>query len=390
VETYDIVVVGAGPSGSTVSRLCSMNGLSTLLLEKREFPRPKPCGGFVSEKAMRELDLDIKPVVLETYEKARIFRPKGDYVELESKPFFAVGLSRADLDNFLVEKAISEGVIFRDNERVQYVSISKDRVLIKTDSGLKTQCEIIIGADGVNSFVAQASKLRNNWLPHEVAFCVASEVKLDRNTIKRISPELIPEFHFGLTRTGYGWIFPKGEYLSVGIGALLSESVNSKKLFTTFIRKNPKLKALHGIDPVPHLLPVGGPKRNICTHRTLLIGDAAGFVDPLIGEGIYYAIKSAKLAAITALEAFDEASFAIDSLIRYEMKCEKPIQSDLQYAHSFARKFRYFPNFMLKLFIIDEKLRKSFIDLLKGERTYREFVRGLYWRLPFVLPKYLQ
>jgi len=386
-KNYDVVIVGAGPSGSTLARLLASSGFSILLLEKEKFPRLKPCGGLISARALLELDFKVDEVTKEIYRKAKIFRPQGDFFELESHSPIAIGVSRAEFDNFLVEKAVGEGACFEDAQMVRRISVTSEKAEIVTSKGLEVASKIAVGADGVNGIVARIARIRGSWQPSEVATGLVSEIKLGRETVREICPDPVVEFHFGIGRTGYGWIFPKGEDLNIGVGGLLSEQKNTRELFNSFIQSSPRLRCLSRFCLRSHLLPIGGIDRHICADRTLLIGDAGGFVDPLSGEGIFYAILSAKEASRIIIKRFDEDAFSKEALLEYERNCEKSIVDELRHAYSFARKVHYHPNIMLRFFIVDRKLQMSFVSLLRGETTYKQFTQSVYHRVPITVLK---
>jgi len=338
-------------------------------------------------KALHELDFKVEEVTKETYRGARIFRPQGDFVELESHSPIAIGVSRADFDNFLVQKAVAQGADFEDDQMVRHISVSSKTAKMVTSKGLEVTSKVVVGADGVNSIVAQVAGIRRSWQPSEVASGLVSEMKLGKETVRQICPDPIPEFHFGIRRTGYGWIFPKGEDLNIGVGGLLSEQKNTIELFNSFVSGTPRLTVLSGFSLQSHLLPVGGIERHICADRTLLVGDAGGFVDPLSGEGIFYAILSAKEALKTIINVFHDDDFSREALLQYEKNCESSIMCELKHAYSFARKVHYHPNLMLRFFIVDRRLRMDFVSLLRGETTYKLFTKSVYRRLPITLVK---
>ena len=384
---YEVIIVGAGPSGSTLARKLAADGFSTLLLDKEKHPRFKPCGGLVSTRALRRLGLDVGKVTKETYYEGRIFRPKGDFVDLSSRSPLAIGVSRAEFDHLLVEKAIDQGADFVENHMVDNLSFSPEKVTVVTSRGLNVTGNIVVGADGVNSTVARMAGIRQRWESNEVAGGLVTEIQLGNELVRNLFPANLLEFHFGISRTGYGWIFPKGDILNVGVGTLLSEQKGIKRLFDSFVLNDSRLRKLAISDCRYHLLPVGGFAKHLCADRALLIGDAAGFADPLSGEGIFYAIESAEIAFRAITMASEMSEFSEETLSLYSRDCEDTILSELRRAYSFARKVHYHPNFMLGLFIADSQLRRNLVEVLTGDSSYARFTRCVYRRLPVSLMK---
>ena len=147
------------------------------------------------------------------------------------------------------------------------------------------------------------------------------------------------EFYF-IGDRGYGWIFPKRDRISIGIGEFAAQVHNLKGSFSRFVRdvsvqKNIDIEGrISGINS--YRLPAGGFERRIHGDRVLLTGDAAGFVDPFLGEGIYYALKSGEIAADVAAGAVESGDFSERFLQEYVMRCEKEFNYDLKSALKFA------------------------------------------------------
>jgi digeranylgeranylglycerophospholipid reductase len=106
--------------------------------------------------------------------------------------------------------------------------------------------------------------IRRRWESNEVAGGMVAEIQLGNELIQNLFPESLLEFHFGISRTGYGWIFPKGDVLNIGVGTLISEQRGIKKLFDSFVSNDSRLRKLPAPDCRYHLLPLGGFARRLC------------------------------------------------------------------------------------------------------------------------------
>ena len=383
---YDVVIVGAGPSGAITAYWCAKYGLSTLVIEKCRLPRYKPCGGAVSSRAMKELDFKIDEVVKQTYYEGKIFRPKGDFLTLKSNTPLAVGVLRSEFDDLLIQKAKSQGAHIKEGIKVEKVTRDNAEVTISCEGGFKATADFIVAADGVNSIVAKQTGLRSRLPPNEVALACVFEKKLGKQAIADLGMDSL-EFYMGLTPAGYGWIFPKGDYLSVGAGSLLNEIGQVKMMFPNFINKVNKIGNIKLQNPDWHLVPIGGKNRSISEGRTILVGDAAGFVDPLIGEGITYAILSGKNAAISIKTAIETREPEKASQI-YKRNC-KELLDDLSYAYFVATKIYYHTDLMMSPFLADKRLGEFLTDVIKGDKNYKTFILNSMKRLPISFLKML-
>ena len=388
MRKYNVVVVGSGPSGATAAYRCARRGLSTLLIEKKKLPREKPCGGAVSARAMKELGFNIDEVVQQIYHEARMYRPRGDFFLLDSGSPIAVGVLRKDFDSLLTQRAISEGVCFREEEIVEEAQCSISGIEIKCRSGFCAQGETLIAADGPSSDVARLTNIRKKWGLTDVALAFVWEKKIGRTALKELMIDGL-EFYIGLTYAGYGWVFPKGDYVSVGAGTLMKELQHSKDMVSNLIQKVKKLRPLDLSNPKWHLVPIGGTKRRIGTGRVLLVGDAAGFVDPMSGEGIQYAIISGKIAAI-AIERMLEDQKPEQSSNLYTKLCEQAFLGDLRFARWLATRLYYHPDLMLGLLLSDRKLSQTFAKVIRGEETYKSFVTYSLRRIPILFGEKLR
>ncbi|MCK4435363.1 NAD(P)/FAD-dependent oxidoreductase [Candidatus Bathyarchaeota archaeon] len=387
MRKYDVIVVGSGPSGATAAYWCAKNGFSTLIVDENRFPRDKPCAGVVSSRALNHLNFKVDETVKQVYYKARIYRPHGEFFTLKSNSPLAIGVFRSDFDLLLNQKAISEGAIFGEENKVERVLVSPSGVHIRCRKGLEAIGEVLVAADGVNSIIARQVNLREKWNSNEVGLASVWESKIENKALEGIICDSL-EFYFGIASSGYGWIFPKGKSLCVGAGILLKDLRSSDNLIPNFIRKVRKIRALKIANPKFHLVPIGGINRRVSIGRTLLVGDAAGFVDPLFGEGIYSAIASGRIAALSIKKALEQGRPNSASTI-YDKLCKRMLIPDLKLAHSFAAKVHYHPDMVLGFFLSDEKLCQDFAEVIKGKKNYRDFVKSMWKRIPISTGKRL-
>lgn len=387
---YDVIVVGGGPSGAMAAQTCAENGLNVILFEKEALPRYKTCGGAVSKKV---LDLIGGLDGLEPHFKlygARTFTPKLESLIHKFDDLSIILTFRDSFDYFLLEKARSKNVKICENERVEKIERHEEYVKVTTSKS-SYFAKILIGADGVNGLVAKQTNLRKNWGKDKSGICIEAEIQLDSKGIEEyvFDPQLV-DFYF-IENWGYGWVFPKGNVLSVGIGGMRERVPDPLGSFSSFLHLLSKGKSSNLenniISKKAHLIPAGGLDRNIYTDRVMLVGDAAGFVDPFIGEGIYYSILSGIIAGKVATEAINDNNCLHDYLSIYEKRCDREFNNDLKFAYKFAKiAYNNLSLFMLCL-KADHVLYKNYLLAARGEYTYKQYVTMSLKRFPITLMK---
>jgi geranylgeranyl reductase family protein len=297
VERFDAIVVGAGPAGSTTAYRLARAGARVLLVDKARFPRDKPCGGGLTLRAVRQLPegLGVEPVVEHVVDSmelrldyGRSFRRGG------SRPLILM-TQRRRLDHHLAEQAAASGADFRDGVKVAELEVGAGRVSLTLD-GKSVEAEALVGADGANGTTARTLGLGAGTV-HGVAF----EGNVRYGPVAEERFQRLAAIELGVVPGGYGWVFPKGDHVNVGVGGWESEGPKLREHLSELCRRldidETEVKSLRG-----HRLPLRGAGAPAARGRALLVGDAAGLVDPLSGDGMYEAFVSSRLAAEAVLE----------------------------------------------------------------------------------------
>lgn len=305
---YDLTVIGGGPAGATCARKAAEAGLEVVLLEKANHPRLKPCGGALGPHALRSLDLDISPVIERTFHAVTVHTPAGKNVTLTSRELTGHLVKRDRFDAHLLHKAKEAGV--EVIEGIKVVGIEQLRSGIRAMGvGDSYKSHLLVGADGVNGISAKELGIRTKWQQERIALCFEAEIPMNPNevesTMQTHNSDPVIELYFGLVPWGYGWCFPKRDGFSVGIGCRLDKSGDLKSAWIKLVERIEREKGIE-LDlsrRTSYRVPVGGRMGRCIARRSMLVGDAAGLVSPLTGEGISYAIESGTLAAKVAINA---------------------------------------------------------------------------------------
>jgi geranylgeranyl reductase family protein len=291
MQRYDVLVVGAGPAGSAAAIHLARGGARVLLADRARFPRDKPCGGGITGRALRHAPCDVTPVVervVDTFE-LRLHHHRS-FRRTSAEPLILM-TQRRRLDAHLAEHAAAAGARFRDGARVESIEIGAEGVMALV-GGAAVAADFLVGADGANGVVARAA-----GLGEEIVRGVALEGNVPWELLDRERYASTAVVEFGAPSGGYGWLFPKGDHANIGVGGWAKEAPQLRDHLA-------RLAHAYGVDPTAitdvrgHRLPMrrvgsSAPARS----RVLLVGDAAGLVDPLSGDGMYEAFVSARLAA---------------------------------------------------------------------------------------------
>ncbi|MDP9303507.1 MAG: geranylgeranyl reductase family protein [Actinomycetota bacterium] len=301
MERYDVAIVGAGPAGSTAAYRLARSRARVLLIDKTRFPRDKPCGGGLTMRAVRQLPFSVEPVVEDRITRTRCRFRYGPKIERESSRVICLMTQRRRLDAFLVEQAVAAGAEFRDGVHVKVDSETELRV-----DGRPVEVAAVIGADGANGITA-----RSLGLGGAIVNGVALEGNLPYEELPLGSWQGRLVLELGNVPGGYGWIFPKGDHVNFGVGGWAQEGPQLRRHLRVLCeRYGIELRQLS--DLRGHRLPMRRPATVLARGRALVIGDAAGALDPVSGDGIYEALVTARLAAAHTVELLEGSATSLE------------------------------------------------------------------------------
>ncbi len=336
-EKYDVVVIGAGPAGSSAAYEAAKRGLKVLLIEKRaEVGSPIRCAEGVGKEGLE--DLGIKPKsewIANEVKGARIYAPSGDYITLEaSMAGSEVGyvLHRDKFDQYLAKMAVDAGSELYTRAMAIGLKREDSEIVVRIrhfGNLYEVRTPIVIGADGFESLVGEWAGIRTRLDPKDIN--VTFEYRI---TGAKFDPDYT-EFYIGneVAPGGYVWIFPKSEKeANVGIGVLLSRVDSEKKrpkyLLDKFLKEHPKYRGKI-IAVISGAVSVSKPLEPSYTDNVMLVGDAARMIDPLTGGGIIHAIISGRAAGETAAKAIEKGDYSKRSLKEYEARWKPKIYEKL-------------------------------------------------------------
>jgi menaquinone-9 beta-reductase len=315
METVHVAIVGAGPAGSSAATFLARQGLRVTLLERGHFPRDKTCGDACSPRALWMLERlglgDLSRTEASPVDAIHAVSPGGKVWDMTFPARLFGGkahvLPRQVLDERLVQNAVQAGARLREGVRVEALERDGDSLLLRCREAEPVRADVVLGCDGSPSVVRRALGAPD-FPEHEGGFAVRAyyeDVRLShpRSVAFFFEPEVLP---------AYGWIFPvTGGRANVGVGMradqLAASGAKLPELLERFCASPRVAKELAGARRVGkvkgHHLPFGSFAHHTTFDRALLLGDAAGFVNPLTGEGIEFALESGAFAAEAVSEA---------------------------------------------------------------------------------------
>jgi geranylgeranyl reductase family protein len=386
---YDILIEGAGPAGATAAYYLAMQGKKVALVDRAKFPREKACGGGLCvhieefDHIISNWDDFLESKCLRGIVYGPDFMPV-DYVS--EKPFF-YNIRRLKFDNKLVEYAVEKGATLIEGVAVKDFEVYDDKVVTKLRNGEELTSDVIIGAGGsfdmVSRRIRDIEKMPMKWRDEDIATALYFEIDVGREYMDKVyGKERISMAHVKYQNLdGYGWSFSKDTVLNIGIGCPRSviksikkenpgwderqylldyvETLKEQGWFPKDIQVDRKMIAGSNI-------PVGMGMKCTVGNRMLVIGDAGGFVSPLSGEGLYYALDSGRIAAEALDAIFQESNFDKQSMMLYHNTWSNKWGDDLEWLKVAWHLLMVMPNSLIKYAALDEETKEFFTHMFVG------------------------
>ena len=353
---YDVIIVGAGPSGCSCAFELKKYNKSVLLVDKYTFPRHKPCAGGITIKALNHLPINIDHLIKHTAKKMIFSFNQKKKIKLSHETGSCVMVIRDEFDNYFFNETLKKGVDFKKSKEISSIHYQDSTISINID-GVLYQASYLVGADGANSTVR---KLTSNLKFRNPVFAYEGIVKKDDND------DIFTEFIFN--KAGYAWIFPKDNHYNVGLGNLIVnkkiKKLTKQDLFS-FVESKFSSREIKNITAFP-IGTEGIGYQSI--NNILLVGDAAGLAESLLGEGIYNAILSGKYAAKSIINGQADSHKVMDGYNKFLYH----LSNELKLYKKGARILYNFPR--LSYYMMKLGLGKKFMNGYSEGKTLSEIM----------------
>ena len=374
MKHYDVVIAGGGPAGSSAAKVLAGYGLKTLILDKAVFPRSKPCAGlftgktaFILEKAFHFSANELMAAGIINHASdgyACYYRNRLLAKGKHSEPFYFV--DRLVFDDFLLKEAVKAGAEVLCDHRV--TEVTTDHKTISVQAGDKTfKANYLIAADGVNSLVRRRCFPQDKKNP---AFGLAATLEIVLSRRELLWPDNFPSIYLATAVQGYSWVFPHRHKIIIGIGGPVELVPDLRQNFNDFLHSI-NLGQLTIYPAKGHLLPYGNYRLHPVKDHIMLTGDAGGFADPLLGEGIYHALRTGTAAARAISDDIDKPGALENS---YLSVLGRDIYPEMIHAER-IRKFVHSSLGLAAIRLLKPFLLTPALQAIHGRRSYHHLKR---------------
>ena len=364
----DVAIIGGGPAGSLVGYYLGREGYRVTLIDKEKNPGSRVSAGGLPVRIAEILPFDISPIIEKRISEVTLtFRLEGRYWRFSPKPLLYT-VSRERFNGLMLQKATDAGVVFSGGRKIERLRLEGNNWCIGTGDEV-VKASVLVGADGVNSTVAKALHLTpashfHIGIQHEVPIQLLKNPRypeyLERGMV----------LDWGPFEDSYSWIIPRNETASVGIQGPNEMGKELKEYLDHFLRHygvSPK-----GLEVMGELMPHRIEETPITGERVLLIGDAAGLVNFWTGQGIFFAIKSARFAAVI-INAFLKGE--APSLDGYEFAVNREITREIRASYQFSRAFHRLSGTIFKLIRKYDYPWDTLCQLMRGDKSYSDVLK---------------
>jgi geranylgeranyl reductase family protein len=364
MKHFDVAIIGSGPSGASTAFYLGRHGISTVIIEKETLPRYKTCGGGFVNRGKKEMPFDISEVIeREFFSVDSYFNNNLEicYKSFKETPIITM-IMRDAFDNLITQKAKELGVTLLENHTLRSIDFLDKKSILQTSQG-PISANFIIAADGV---LSQTAKMAG-WIKdtRKLIPALEYEVEVSAEDFKRLSKSV--RFDIDAVPYGYAWSFPKKNHLSLGVLTTKKGKIDLKEYYRKYLNtlgiKQVLKEDAHGFQ-----IPIAPRTDGFVKNNVFLIGDAAGFAEPITAEGISNAILSGKYVAEALIESNLDKNLASEIYIK---KLNNKLLPELK-AGQILSKFFYHNN-PVRNFILQKygnHFNKIMVDILHGDRPF--------------------
>ena len=383
---FDAIVVGGGPAGSMTAYFLARSGVRVAVIDSSVFPRPKACGGGLQVRAIAEIPFDLASVSRGKLSRMTLSAGLRDIATNAYTDTLVQSVLRSEFDEYLIRKAAEAGACIYEGTPVRDLDVSLDggddagddkRVVIRTDRG-EFSADCLVGADGANSIVRKRLNERGDYFWQAAVYCEIPGDYIRESSLQRDCMQI----DWGTLPSGYAWVFPKDGYVNVGAGGPFSIARHLKEYVARFLKAKSLLRSSlpKSVRFIGHQLPTLTARTKLASKRVVLVGDAAGLVEPFTGDGISFACQSARTAAECILRALN--SRALD-LTEYHARIMSRIGPELMWSRKLLSLSVSFPKLIPRLFKESDQVWQTFCKTLRGEGSFRQLKQDVLGPLRF-------
>lgn len=363
MKYFDVAIIGSGPSGASTAFYLGKKGISTVIIEKETLPRYKTCGGGFVFRGRKDMPFEIDDVIEREFFKVDSYfnNTKMHYQSLKEKPIITM-IMRDAFDQLIVEKAKEFGVTLLENHKLNAIEFKNKLAILKTSQG-NISANFVIAADGVLSTTAKMAGWKEDT--RKLIPALEYEVEVSEKDFNRLSKNV--RFDIDAVPFGYGWSFPKKNHLSLGVLTTKKGKINLKEYYKKYLQTIGITDIIkedaHGFQ-----IPIAPRTDGFVKQNVFLIGDAAGFAEPITAEGISNAILSGKYVAEAIIESNLTKEIAEKIYIeKLNIKLLPELKSGVMLSKFFYNN-NAVRNYILKKY--GQRCSDLMVDILNGDKPF--------------------